>query len=297
MRSWISALSLLVSVAVSSAQPIGPGGAPGATPPAAPTPITVLSPELKAKILQAMRLNRQAFQASEVLQRYGETRHRRITRRSSRGSPANEHGRAGFPIPGVQGAHDEAHISRGRRLQVRRHERWPRRKALEAPRAPLLLHPAGVFPGHPALLHVPAAPEEGIGDTKCGRRRRLHARRNEGEAREKLELLGPRSGQSAGRSHCVRLLRDRRPPASHQERADRRQPRHRHDPPTPTRPTCWIVQTQADLFQGLMGGVIDPPVDDQIALLKEYYDCKNIKGKIPEERYKAFCEIDPAEFQ
>ena len=51
------------------------------TPPAAPEPIsrakpkpaTALTPELRAKILSAMRLNRQAFQEDAVLKRYGQS--------------------------------------------------------------------------------------------------------------------------------------------------------------------------------------------------------------------------------
>ena len=57
----------------------------------APKTITVLTPELKARILQTMRLNRQAFQESAVLQRYGETR-----------PPQNHPG-----VPGVRSTADE----------------------------------------------------------------------------------------------------------------------------------------------------------------------------------------------
>ena len=41
-----------------------------------------------------------------------------------------------------------------------------------------------------------------------------------------------------------------------------------------------------------MGGVIDPPIADQVALLKEYYECDVIKTKVSAKRYKALCEFD-----
>jgi hypothetical protein len=62
--------------------------------------------------------------------------------------------------------------------------------------------------------------------------------------------------------------------------------------PTPTRPMCWIVQTQADVFQGIMSGMINPPVAEQIALLQEYYDCRAIKSKVSRTRFKALCGFD-----
>jgi hypothetical protein len=62
--------------------------------------------------------------------------------------------------------------------------------------------------------------------------------------------------------------------------------------PAPTRPMCWVVETQADLFQGIMGGTIAPPMPDQVALLQEYYECKAIKSKVSRARFKALCEYD-----
>ena len=55
---------------------------------------------------------------------------------------------------------------------------------------------------------------------------------------------------------------------------------------------CWVVQTQSDIFQGIMSGVIDPPIADQVALLREYYDCSRIKSKVSAARFKALCEFD-----
>jgi hypothetical protein len=67
--------------------------------------------------------------------------------------------------------------------------------------------------------------------------------------------------------------------------------------PEPTRPMCWVAETQAALFSGIMGGAIDPPIAEQVALLKKYYDCDKIKGKVSAKRFKAFCEIDVNEFK
>jgi len=67
--------------------------------------------------------------------------------------------------------------------------------------------------------------------------------------------------------------------------------------PEPTRPMCWIVETQAELFQGIMGGTIDPPLEEQVALLKEYYQCGKIKGTVSARRFKAFCEIEAIDFR
>ena len=67
--------------------------------------------------------------------------------------------------------------------------------------------------------------------------------------------------------------------------------------PTPTRPMCYVAETQLELFQGIMGGAIDPPIDEQLALLREYYDCARIKGKVSARRFRAMCEIDVKEFR
>ncbi len=61
--------------------------------------------------------------------------------------------------------------------------------------------------------------------------------------------------------------------------------------PTPTRPMCWVAETQLQIFQGIMSGMINPPVSEQIALLKEYYGCEAIKGKVSASRFKILCEV------
>jgi hypothetical protein len=64
--------------------------------------------------------------------------------------------------------------------------------------------------------------------------------------------------------------------------------------PTPTRPMCWVAQTQAEMFQGIMGGTINLSIGDQAALLREYYDCSAIKSKVSAARYKTLCEFETA---
>ena len=64
--------------------------------------------------------------------------------------------------------------------------------------------------------------------------------------------------------------------------------------PTPTRPMCWVAQTQLQVFQGIMSGTINPPLADQIALLKEYYGCDAIKGKVSASRFKILCGFSAA---
>ena len=43
---------------------------------------------------------------------------------------------------------------------------------------------------------------------------------------------------------------------------------------------------------GIMGGAINPPMAYQMALLKEYYDCRGIKSKVSKARFKALCEFE-----
>ena len=61
--------------------------------------------------------------------------------------------------------------------------------------------------------------------------------------------------------------------------------------PTPTRPMCWVAQTQLEIFQGIMGAMINQSLSEQIALLKEYYACDAIKGKVSSSRFKILCEV------
>ncbi len=49
--------------------------------------------------------------------------------------------------------------------------------------------------------------------------------------------------------------------------------------PTPTRPMCWVAQTQLEIFQGIMSGAINPPVSEQVALLREILRVRRHQGE------------------
>ena len=42
---------------------------------------------------------------------------------------------------------------------------------------------------------------------------------------------------------------------------------------------CWVAQTQLEVFQGIMGAMINPSLSEQIALLKEYYGAMRPREK------------------
>jgi hypothetical protein len=52
-----------------------------------------------------------------------------------------------------------------------------------------------------------------------------------------------------------------------------------------------VAQTQLEVFQGIMSGAINPPLSEQIVLLREYYRCDAIKGKVSAARFKALCDF------
>jgi hypothetical protein len=73
--------------------------------------------------------------------------------------------------------------------------------------------------------------------------------------------------------------------------------------PSPTRPMCYVALTQQQLFQIIMGGILDIPVREQVALLKEFYNCRGLAGNIGRGRdqisqgaYDAYCEIDTSQW-
>jgi hypothetical protein len=60
---------------------------------------------------------------------------------------------------------------------------------------------------------------------------------------------------------------------------------------------CWVANTQLKIFLGIMSGAIDPLLEEQVALLREYYECDRVKGKVSARRFKALCEIDVGQFR
>jgi hypothetical protein len=263
---------------------------------APPHQTTALTPELKARILEAMRLNRRAFQAPDILARYGEERpptdHPVFTScdlpRTSEGEPASQ-----YPAPQARTtarSYSEAAIV----------DCLETRGGLAGTRAkPLTQHYYCSLPGlSPDIracftfqLRLPKVSRtrhinDDQGYMPNGTRTRL---------KKGWDFLGPDPDQvpdvGAAFQYCAT---DGRPHSIESRRGN-----HKVETihPTPTRPMCWIVETQAEIFQGIMSGKIDPALNEQVALLKEYYECDKIKGKVSARRFKALCEIDVKDFQ
>jgi hypothetical protein len=284
MRSLLSAvLSLVVSMIIVGAS------APSIQP-------TALTPELKAKILEAMRLNRRAFQAPAILARYGEERPpvddpaflSCDLPRTSTGEPASQ-----YPVA-------EARTTARTYSEAAIVDCLETKGGLAGTRAkPLTQHYYCSLPGlSPDIracftfqLRLPRVSRkrditDDQGYMPDGTRVRLLKGWN---------FLGPDPTQvpdvGAAFNYCAT---DGRPHSIRSRRGN-------HDVatihPTPTRPMCWIAATQLELFQGIMSGQIDPPLEEQVALLREYYECDAIKGKVSAKRFKALCQIDVREFQ
>ena len=254
-----------------------------------------MTPELKAKILQAMRLNRQAFQESAVLKRYGETRppktHPALLAcdlpRTSSGKPA-----AQYPAT-------KARTTQRPYPETALVDCLSTKGGLAGKRAkPLAQHYYCGLPGFSPDIRgcftfqlrldsvsPTRSAVDDAGYMPDGRMLKLEKGWN---------FLGPDPKTvpdvkaafgyctTDGRPHWIKdkgTGTDLVVSTIH---------------PTPTRPTCWIAQTQADLFQGIMSGVIDPPVADQVELLEEYYECKKIKTKVSATRYKAVLRSNSA---
>jgi hypothetical protein len=255
-------------------------------------PPTPLTPELRAKILAAMRLNRQAFHEDAVLERYGE-------RRPGASLPAFaacELPRTSSGAPAAQYPAKEARSTPRVYDETKVADCLSTTGGLSGTRAtPLVQHYYCSLPGLspdirgcftfqlrlPSVSRTRSAWEEGFlpDGTKV-------------PIEKGWKFLGPDPMKvpdiptvfnycaTDGRPHTVNTLKNKKRVAL--DVADVF--------PGPTRPMCWIVQTQADVFQGIMSGAINPPVADQVALLREYYECKAIKGKVSAARYKALCE-------
>jgi hypothetical protein len=282
-----------VTGALQASQTPGPASAP----PAAPKPMTVLTPELRARILAAMRLNRQTFQEDAVLKRYGQDRppaaHAALVAcdlpRTAGGGPA------------AQYASRPAHTTPRPYTQAKVADCLGTTGGLSGTRAtPLVQHYYCSLPGlSPDIrgcftfqLRLP----------RVSRKRSIW---EEGFLSDGTKLplekgwnfLGPDPARvpdageafsycaADGRPHWINTLKNGKRVSLDVAKVH----------PAPTRPMCWVVQTQADIFQGIMSGMIDPPLADQVALLREYYDCSAIKSKVSPSQYKALCDFDTAD--
>jgi hypothetical protein len=278
MRFWRRLLpAVFVAIAVG-------GGA--AQPPATP-----LTPELKTRILAAMRLNRQTFQDDAVLERYGERRppatHPAIVAcalpRTSDGAPA-----AQYEAP-------QARATPRPYTETKVADCLSTTGGLSGTRAaPLVQHYYCTLPGLspdirgcftfqlrlPSVSRTRSVSEDGY--LPDGTKLPLEKGWN---------FLGPDPKSvpdvakafeycaTDGRPHWINTLKGRKRISLEVSKVH----------PTPTRPMCWVAQTQLEVFQGIMSGAINVPIADQVALLQEYYDCKAIKSKVSAARYKAFC--------
>lgn len=255
---------------------------------------TALTPALKSRILTAMRLNRQAFQEDAVLARYGEKRpaitHPALVScelpRTPGGAPAANYPATvarSTPRPYTEAAVADCLSTTG---------------GLSGTRAsPLAQHYYCSLPGLspdirgcftfqlrlPRVSRTRAAWEEGF--LPDGTKLPLEKGWNFlGPDRTQVPDVGTAFTYCAtdGRPHSINTLKSGKRVPLAVARVH----------PTPTRPMCWIVRTQADLFQGIMSGTIDVPMRDQVALLREYYDCDAIKGKVSATRFQALCGFD-----
>jgi len=301
MRStgrWVG-YSLVLIVASGSqpsgtgAEPFGPASSSALISADGQPPSNPLTPALRTQILAAMRLNRQAFQEDAVLSRYGESRPARDLAafvscdlpRTASGAPASQY------VP----------------AQARSTPRvYPETKVadclsttggLSGTRAsPLAQHYYCSLPGLspdirgcftfqlrlPSVSRTRSAWEDGflVDGTKV-------------PVEKGWKFLGPDPAKvpdiPTAFNYCVV---DGRPQVLNTLKNKKRVPLEIAKVfPTPTRPMCWVAQTQLEIFQGIMSGAINPPVSEQVALLREYYGCDAIKGKVSTARFKALCEF------
>jgi hypothetical protein len=266
--------------------------------PAAPTPITVLTPQLKASILAAMRLNRQAFQETAVLERYGETRppttHPAFVAcdlpRTSTGEPASQYPAA------------KARTTKRVYLEARLVDCLGTKGGLSGKRAePLAQHYYCGLPGFSPDIRGCFTFQLRLSSVSPSRSAVDDDGYLPNGTKVKLEktwnFLGPDPNKVPDPAAAFAFCATDGRPASIKNKVTGANLPVATIHPTPTRPTCWIAQTQAPIFQGLMGGVIDLPLADQVALLKEYYECSRIKSKVSKTRFKTLCGIDLTEFQ
>jgi hypothetical protein len=302
MRSSIRLLlCVLVALIGSGGERVASGAAspsqPPKPPPATPPPTTKLTPELKAKILAAMRLNRQTFQDDAVLERYGE-------KRPPTTLPA--FGACDFPRTkdGSPAAHYPATIARTTPrpyAEVKVAECLGTTGGLTGTRAaPLVQHYYCSLPGlSPDIrgcftfqLRLPSvsrtrASWDDDGYMPDGKKARLQKGWNFlGPDPKTVPDVGKAFAYCAtdGRPHTINTMRNGKTSKLDVEKVH----------PKPTRPMCWIAETQTDIFQGIMSGAINPPIADQVALLREYYECSKIKSKVSAARFKALCDFGPA---
>jgi hypothetical protein len=256
----------------------------------APTPLT---PALKAQILAAMRLNRQTFQEDAVLKRYNESRPPRDLAafvacdlpRTASGAPAAQY------VPAIARSTPRVYP------ETKVADCLSTTGGLSGTRAsPLAQHYYCSLPGLspdirgcftfqlrlPSVSRTRSAWDDGylVGGTKL-------------PIQKGWKFLGPDPAKvpdvATAFNYCVV---DGRPHVLNTRKNQKVVPLDIATVfPTPTRPMCWVAQTQLEVFQGIMSGAINPPLSEQIGLLREYYRCDAIKGKVSAARFKALCDF------
>lgn len=284
MRVWIVALFIIVGFAASPSGLLAETAAPAA-------PATAWSGELKTKILDAMRLNRRAFGAPGVLLRSGEERLKdhpafatcHLTRTKS-GDPASL-----YPSPKAQVAKrvvtdlsvlrclESTTTLDGKPLNL-----LARHYYCALPDLSPDIRSCFAFqirPDKVSSVRSIVDPEGFLPDgTKVGLEKRW-------------SFLGTDPEHAPDVAAVVKSCTTDGRPKSIENRVKKESVDVATIHPEPTRPLCWIAETQQEVFESIMSGAVNPPVADQVALIKEYYGCDTIESKISKTLYNAFCRI------
>jgi len=287
MRAWLRICGLSLIVVLSSG-----GGTVGAEEPSPGTPprITSLSSALRAKILNAMRRNRRAFQDDAVLARYGERRPASDPAFATCELPRTADGGPAATFPAAAASKSPYPYS-----ETKVADCLGTTGGLAGTKAsPLQQHYYCSLPGlSPDVracftfqLRLPGVSRTrsvwGEGFTPDGKKIPI-------EKTWKFAGSDPSKLPDAGAvfNSCVV---DGRPASMNTLKDGKREPLDvARIHPKPTRPMCWVAQTQADVFQGIMGGAIDVPLAEQRSLIREYYECDSIKSKVSAARFRALC--------
>jgi hypothetical protein len=299
-RPWL--LSTLVALSLCTVERTATdaaGGQPAMAPPGASAvsgaeaqpATTPMTAELRTEILEAMRLNRRTFQEDAVLKRYAESR-------SPETLPALvscELPRTASGAPAPQYPAEKARAKARPYAETKVADCLGTTGGLSGTRAsPLVQHYYCSLPGvSPDIrgcftfqLRLPS-----VSRTRSVWEEGFLSNGTPAPIQKTWNFLGPDPATvpdaATAFTYCAT---DGRPHSVNTLKNGKLSPLVVEDVfPEPTRPMCWIVQTQAEIFQGIMGGAINPPRADQVALLEEYYQCRAIKSKVSAARFKALC--------
>jgi hypothetical protein len=297
---------------------------------AAPQLITQLDSTLKAKILEAMRLNRQTFQEQKVLDRYSEKRPAidlpvdyngtQIPLFASCGlmrKPNDTDPTLGEPIPQYPWVKTQAPDYQ--QVKIRHYEEAEIVDCLKTSSGlagkkpePLQQHYYCGFTGFsPDIrscftfqIRVSSSVRSAVDDFAIrdnGDRYKLEKRwAFAGTPQEMIDAKAAKQLQPHVIESAFRYCSTDGRPEYVEDKDNGVVPQVSDVFPDPTKPTCYISLTQPFIFKAIMGGLIDIPIPDQISFLSEYYDCPSLQaqltagtGKISQATYDQYCSIDP----